>query len=1552
MLFALGLALKKVFDFQDMTDSRLHLLNELDACRHQYESVQEENSHLLAQVDQLHSALSRRQSPGDLQHDYQGSPKFIPEQDAEEWRLRLVTLLDRGASLEGSLFSSGLLSPSSRSGSESVLVSDDGLPLGENEDSAPKNVNPSDLKSPRFEERHDWELVTPSVRRVRDSTEGSRANALWPSAAEQHPIPAAQLPDRAAVGNDVYLDSLSPLDGMKTEEDVNRSPIYDGDRLRTTGFIRESSSETDDMTARRLGREECQKMKDMSDQLEPVDFGSRYKRIARDHSSLQFEYEQFKAKARKEYAKLKNRLIVTVKEFNDFKVKHSNVGVLEAEISTLKNEVTVLDLVIQELRSAQRMEKEQAETETQISVPSFIIAEHSRSGKQRGQELTDGMPPDVRKMTEKITTMELELDVLRSQCSMLAQKNVSLEQLVIRYRSTCRQTSPLVRSEFVKPSVDRVGDETSLTESSALKDEQSSTQTLTRTSELQTTVLDDRDRVLSSENRQLTSKIQEQKLFYESKLQSLERKCTQLEKQVTRFEETSGNEACRLCSVLQAESESLKLQNEMERSVAKTKLEELLGRFLQLEAELALERQRSENETVSTEWLSVQLEQFGSCVTKPVDAQCSLFDFATNRLPVAGPTDACNLSERLTCSPLLHAASRSPPAERLGCFSGSSDNLFGMQEDDDTPVLSFGEDLNVSDAGPDCSALIADVNRGENNEVPFSISRNRTLDSMVVDDSLSHTQMGIILAISKNSAPCESIADDGLLTGSAVMSDEAALSSVFLQTRAFETLSSHEPTYPQRSRTPQETESPVNAICIDSEKESGPVDDAKPRDEAEWIDENLYLKSIGDAEPIDHRVQVQSGTESKPMDAATSIDETVTTAVDMIDATTCSDLKARIEPTDQPLHHARDIHLTNTVEVEKDTFSVNYPTCQRQSRNLTDSSEDFECTFFSCDDDISTYLECDNGIATTMFFDPGQVMEVIGVQPDASTMPIDAPHSLDTVDQLISGVSDGQSDKCLQSQEVVKHPVEREDEAVSTGIVGASASKSVKKKPSTSKTGTPAMKPILSRPQTLRSRTPSGTKKSAKLTQNPEVPKSKQGSSSNSSSSNREKLPLVPIGSDATAKLASEGKQRKSISEISQLQKGSVNLDRGLRDVPGPSSLPGSRGERKTGQAALEASATIIQHVSELMQQTDRVLQQNKAWTRKLKEEYSEANRELKKMKQMHLSGTREKDEANPTLPVTPGTPGLKRNLVKENKDERKRLEEKSNHEKELQSLKTLYEAKCKENTNLLQLIRESGKMGLASELNQLRVQYEILLEDKKELCRTFEKERADLIEDLNNLRSTVDGPSDVKLDKTPGLVAVEVPNEALDQEIELSNLAFKLQESSRQLADLSARYRSVLDDNAGLRVQLQELLGAENMCMSDLNESEQKKLVWKGQKHAVDNMQLKPVGEMTDEEEHLVVGKDSLQNVLVHELQKHRPRHVIEGSDEQVDEMKPEELPGQETSRPVEETSPEGLANRKPHTAQADFLQQGLDEETSVDQNQDKFPVCWPSEETAADAT
>src|SRR6218665_1236773 len=191
MLFALGLALKKVFDFQDMTDSRLHLLNELDACRHQYESVQEENSHLLAQVDQLHSALSRRQSPGDLQHDYQGSPKFIPEQDAEEWRLRLVTLLDRGASLEGSLFSSGLLSPSSRSGSESVLVSDDGLPLGENEDSAPKNVNPSDLKSPCFEERHDWELVTPSVRRVRDSTEGSRANALWPSVAEQHPIPAA-----------------------------------------------------------------------------------------------------------------------------------------------------------------------------------------------------------------------------------------------------------------------------------------------------------------------------------------------------------------------------------------------------------------------------------------------------------------------------------------------------------------------------------------------------------------------------------------------------------------------------------------------------------------------------------------------------------------------------------------------------------------------------------------------------------------------------------------------------------------------------------------------------------------------------------------------------------------------------------------------------------------------------------------------------------------------------------------------------------------------------------------------------------------------------------------------------------------------------------------------------------------------------------------------------------------------------------------------------------------------------------------------------------------
>lgn len=613
-------------------DSRHHLLDELDACRHQYESALEENSQLNSQLEQLVSALNNL--PPSNPQDLQESPKFIPEQDTEDWREKLHRFLRQsGCVEESSLFSSGLLSPSSRSGSESVLLSDDGHPTLDFDELSPKVPIRSEsrsLKIGQMDERG-WESEDAVTRRhvswSRDSTVSTRSGSFWSSRARVLSSPSIRVTESSL---EHFIEAIPPdpllhMDTLKSEGSSNFDSQLGSPK--NAEFIREPSCDGDAFVCEQLNQDSFPK--EHSLQSEPVDVVNRYRQMARDFSILKLENEKLKRKAKNDHLKLKNRLVVTLKEFNDYKSRNYGLEVLEAENSTLHAHVNDLEALIRELQTSlqvlQKQEEERLAREASIAAN---VIKFARIEKPSGHEsIASGGKVVVEedKLMEKIATMELELEVLRSHCCMLARKNISLEQLVIRFKSAARQSSPLVENLFMPLTVCSTQDISKAIPPPSLQLESSLSEAGSRaefnlSQSSDPAIGNGSQEVLQSENRQLISRLQEQKSFYESNIQTLERRCSHLESKVIRYQETSTDgEVCKHCSVLEAEYESLKMQSELERSVAKTKLEELLGKYLQLQAEFTLERQKSADEMVSAECLVNQLNQFRLYFTKPVD---------------------------------------------------------------------------------------------------------------------------------------------------------------------------------------------------------------------------------------------------------------------------------------------------------------------------------------------------------------------------------------------------------------------------------------------------------------------------------------------------------------------------------------------------------------------------------------------------------------------------------------------------------------------------------------------------------------------------------------------------------------------------------------------------------------------------------------------------------------------------------------------------------------------------------------------------------------------
>jgi myosin heavy subunit len=250
-------------------------------------------------------------------------------------------------------------------------------------------------------------------------------------------------------------------------------------------------------------------------------------------------------------------------------------------------------------------------------------------------------------------------------------------------------------------------------------------------------------------------------------------------------------------------------------------------------------------------------------------------------------------------------------------------------------------------------------------------------------------------------------------------------------------------------------------------------------------------------------------------------------------------------------------------------------------------------------------------------------------------------------------------------------------------------------------------------------------------------------------------------------------------------------------------SLPAD--SRIPSPTIINDSATVLRTVTGIIRQNEETLRANRAWTDKLKKEYAAVNDELKATKKRYEATLREKETMKSRLDAdkVASNNASDRKSIKGDKKKKQDLPKKQDEqvdlEKELSNMKRQLEAQVRENKRLKNVLQDCGKVPDVATLAQLRIQYEILLDEKKELCVNFEAEKNQLMKDLQELRASL-GPEgvEVKCEK-------DVHETDSDLNADLSNALCRIQELSRQLMDVSSKYRTLQAENEEMKMQMQE---------------------------------------------------------------------------------------------------------------------------------------------------
>ena len=200
--------------------------------------------------------------------------------------------------------------------------------------------------------------------------------------------------------------------------------------------------------------------------------------------------------------------------------------------------------------------------------------------------------------------------------------------------------------------------------------------------------------------------------------------------------------------------------------------------------------------------------------------------------------------------------------------------------------------------------------------------------------------------------------------------------------------------------------------------------------------------------------------------------------------------------------------------------------------------------------------------------------------------------------------------------------------------------------------------------------------------------------------------PLGPLSSSDIVNLMQEPVARTSNVDVREQDQAAVDAEEGMVTSPSPSS-------------GASSSTAILENVTRLVSQNEEMLRRNRAWTEKLKREYEVAADELRTMKNKYETVVCEKEKVRARLRPTCED-------VKQGRSSEVRQADAG----ERAMTKKEFKSTVRQKQNDLPVPTATNES--FSEIAELKVQYEILMNQKNEMRHSYEVERLELLKKLD----------------------------------------------------------------------------------------------------------------------------------------------------------------------------------------------------------------------------
>lgn len=348
--------------------------------------------------------------------------------------------------LYGFVFSPELNSPSSFSGSDNFLLSDDGhLSSSEHEDIQGKLhlllMENESLKK-ALKEFGDLHTSNDIKKSFQQFSSDSNLNKLGVSSS-----PIGQMPDgeKTKGESNVNPPTLSSQAIRDTSEDaklkLSLAHVQDfsmsGSETNVRSSVRSSSSSSNSFNADRFLVRTPRSITSTSNDYQ-LELSESIGKTIDDYINLQGDYKRFKAKARNEYSRIKTRLVDALKQYNLLKIKYQELhdsivfnnfvdqNLMVTENNSLRTRVLELEIIVERRdRMLKYLKNENENGQRSIKFDQPVIFE----------EKEEEMEENNKMMIEKLRDLELQFSILQSECNVLSDRNQKLNnELNFKYQ--------------------------------------------------------------------------------------------------------------------------------------------------------------------------------------------------------------------------------------------------------------------------------------------------------------------------------------------------------------------------------------------------------------------------------------------------------------------------------------------------------------------------------------------------------------------------------------------------------------------------------------------------------------------------------------------------------------------------------------------------------------------------------------------------------------------------------------------------------------------------------------------------------------------------------------------------------------------------------------------------------------------------------------------------------------------------------------------------------------------------------------------------------------